>query len=313
VSDSPTLVIEAPAKINLFLSVVGRRPDGYHLLESLMVKLALSDQLTFRRRASSGIDLDVEPPMAGAIDDNLVYKAAARFFDRSLIKGGVTIGLRKRIPVAAGLGGGSSDAAATLLALNHLYDSPFSLDELMALGLELGADVPFFLYPHETAFVSGIGEHLRPGPPLSGLALLLVNPGWPLSTAWVFKNYKLKLTTRRRNSIFSALHERSFTIDQDPVNDLESVVLPRYPELRHIKDALCAAGAVQTLMSGSGPTVFGRFAGERDRDPAGEKLVRAGRGRWLVWATTNRDPAMVEIANGESWKRACGKRNNGLE
>jgi 4-diphosphocytidyl-2-C-methyl-D-erythritol kinase len=187
--------------------------------------------------------------------------------------------------VAAGLGGGSSDAAATLCGLNDLFGRPLLPEELSVLGLELGADVPFFIDRRPAAWAGGIGEVLKPAPDLENLYVLLVNPGWSLSTAWVYKKFNFELTKKRQKHIFCGLLERSFTIEECMENDLETVVLPRFPELRQIKDMLIAAGARGALMSGSGPTMFGIFSDEDKLEAAAKGFNQAGRGRWLVLAT----------------------------
>ena len=278
------ITLSAPAKVNLHLSVVGRRADGYHLLETLMVKLELSDRLTLSRRAE-GVTLEVPGGGAPENPDNLAYRAAESFFHCTGIEGGVGIRLEKRIPAAAGLGGGSSDAAAVLTGLNRLYDGPLSTPDLLGLGLNLGADVPFFIRTETALWAEGIGERFHAVSWPGRLQVLLVNPGWPLSTAWVFKNYKLELTTRRRNHIFSGLYESSFTIGRELSNDLESVVLPNFPEVMDLKNELKAAGARGVLMSGSGPTVYGLFDDLTALQSACDKLMESGGDKRLVLPT----------------------------
>jgi 4-diphosphocytidyl-2-C-methyl-D-erythritol kinase len=278
------LALRAPAKINLHLSVTGRRSDGYHLLDTLLAKLDLADQLLILP-GGNGLRLTLENSDLPEDEGNLAYRAARAFLEASGVGGGFSLRLTKHIPVAAGLGGGSSDAAAVLSGLNQLYGRPLSGEALSTLGLSLGADVPFFLYPHQAAWASGVGEVLRPARLPARLRLLLVNPGWPLSTEWVFKNYKLKLTTSRQNHIFSGLYESSFTKDGPWHNDLEQVVLPVYPEVATIKESLISFGAEAAMMTGSGPTVFGIFSDDRILERARQYLDKAGQGRWLVIPT----------------------------
>lgn len=267
--------------MNLSLRVVGRRDDGYHLLESLMVKLNLADRLTIKKSESG---LKMSAPGANLPEDegNLVYRAAEAFFKLSGVNGGADIVLEKKIPVAAGLGGGSSDAAATLAGLNRLYGGPLPAEKLLEAGLRLGADVPFFLYEENSAFAEGIGEVLSPGPVLNDQKYLLLNPGWPLSTAEVFKKVRIELTTMRRKIKLSALNESSFTIDRDLYNDLEKVVIPQYEEVGIMKERLIACGAEAALMTGSGPTVFGIFSDSATRDEAERRLNLNKRDGWLV-------------------------------
>jgi 4-diphosphocytidyl-2-C-methyl-D-erythritol kinase len=273
--------LKAPAKINLILRVVGRRPDGYHLLETLMAKLDLADDLILES-GPEGFELTVDGADLPVDQGNLCTRAAMAFFQASGRPAKVRARLVKRIPVAAGLGGGSSDAAAMLLSLNRMYGRPLDETRLHALGLQLGADVPFFLYPRATAWAEGIGERLGPGPNLGNELILLVNPGWPLSTAWVFRNHKLELTSGGRKTIVTGLNERSFTMLGALHNDLERTVLAHYPSLAGIRAALLDEGARGALMSGSGPTLFGVFSDPDVRHRAAEKLRALGGGRWRV-------------------------------
>ncbi|MEW5723999.1 MAG: 4-(cytidine 5'-diphospho)-2-C-methyl-D-erythritol kinase [Thermodesulfobacteriota bacterium] len=278
------LTTRAPAKVNLHLTVTGRRPDGYHLIETLMVKLDLSDRVEIVLR-DGGLRLRLRRADLPADEGNLAFRAAQAFFRAAGRPAGAWITLEKNIPVAAGLGGGSSDAAAVLLGLEELHGRPLGLERLRSLGLTLGADVPFFLHPAAAAWATGIGEELRPGPNLLKTWLLLVNPGWPLSTAEVYKNLKLKLTRDKRNHIVSGLNASSFTIAQVLHNDLETVVLPKYPEVEFIKQRLLEAGAEGALMSGSGPTVFGMFSTRPQMNRARRQMEGLGKGRWNLLPT----------------------------
>ena len=269
------LILKAPAKINLFLRVTGRRPDGYHLLATWMQKVGLYDVIELTLCAD-GIHLQCSSDDVPNSRENLVYRAAELFFreTRGRSRGpaaGVVIGLTKNIPVAAGLGGGSSDAAATLRGVNELFGWPCSAEELADLGLRLGADVPFFLADAPAALATGIGEILRPVEPLQGYRVLLVNPGFPVSTRWVYQTFAL---TKREDASNLANSQvgvgGSFewpvpTILPSSVlvNDLEAVTVTSYPEIGLLKKELLQNGAVQALMSGSGPTVFGLFADDR--------------------------------------------------
>ena len=279
-----SLELRAPAKLNLHLRVVGRRADGYHFLEMLLVKLDLCDRLMMSL-TGSGIGLEVRGADLPAGEDNLVVRAARAFFQRTGVRPGVDLVLEKRIPVAAGLGGGSSDAAATLLGLNQCHGGLLGPEDLLSLGLSLGADVPFFLQSHDAARASGIGEIFRAGPEMGPLFFLLVNPGWPLSTAEVFREFNLELTFQDRDHIFTGLNERSFTIARALHNDLETVVLPRYPEVKRIKDQLINAGAEGALMTGSGATVFGVFSSPRSMERAHALLEDEKEKAWIVIPT----------------------------
>lgn len=263
------IAVEAPAKVNLQLAVVGKRPDGYHELESFMLKLALADRLTLTRQPS-GITLSCPDSPLPLGPDNLVHRAATAFFRHTGINEGVAITLAKRIPIAAGLGGGSSDAAATLRGLDRLFAAGLTHAALMALALPLGADVPFFVLDAPAAWARGIGEQLTPAPVPTVGWILLVNPGFPVSTKWVYENFALTMGGNpfilgrglaSANSAESRDNSRLLPL----VNDLEAVTIGRYPEVAALKAALIAGGADDALMSGSGPTVFGLFA---DREAA---------------------------------------------
>ena len=271
------LSVKAPAKINLFLRVTGRRADGYHTLQTRMQKVGLFDLLEVQR-GGEGVRLHCVGADLPENADNLVHRAASLFLEtvaqrRGRTLGGVKISLTKNIPIAAGLGGGSSDAAAALKALNSLFETGLTAGELAAMGLELGADVPFFLADTPAALAVGIGEILTPVAPLSGCFVLLVNPGFSVSTRWVYQTFAL--TKEEKTTIFKNFRESadpavrlglSVTVKGLPAaleNDLETVTITRYPEIGRIKEELLAHGAVAALMSGSGPTVFALFSDQQ--------------------------------------------------
>jgi 4-diphosphocytidyl-2-C-methyl-D-erythritol kinase len=275
--------IDAPAKINLHLSVTGKRPDGYHLLDTLMVKVDLADRLEIRL-TDGPWRIRVEPAGAPADESNLVIRAAKAFRERTGVPFGLEVDLFKHIPVAAGLGGGSSDAAAALIGFNRLCGRLLDPDQLAGLALTVGADVPFFIRPEPVLRAGGVGHQFRPAGLSAPGWFVLVNPGWPLSTAWVFGRYKIELTKRRQNHIFSGLHERDFTIESLLHNDLEKVVLPAFPEIERIKQALTQAGAAGAVMTGSGPTVVGVYDGGDRAAEAAARLNADHGDRWWIRA-----------------------------
>lgn len=256
------LSLRAPAKINLFLKVLGRRADGYHELATWMQKLELADDITLAA-CPSGISLHCRGADVGAAENNLAYRAALLFFKETGLQGGAAITLVKNIPVAAGLGGGSSDAAAVLTGLNRLYAAGLDERKMMELGLLLGADVPFFVADCRAAIATGVGEKLRQKESLPGCLFVLVNPGFPVSTKWVFENFdsaqpaNFALTIEDNAYILRRAFDGS--LPAKLFNDLERVTAARYPEVAMLKKELAAAGASEALMSGSGPTVFGIF------------------------------------------------------
>lgn len=254
--------ILSPAKVNLFLQVTGRRADGYHNLFSLMCPVGLYDSVTLDMSAGD-IRLICSDPDVPLDESNLAYRAADRFMNQfagrhDARRRGVKITIEKQIPVAAGLGGGSSNAAAVFLGLNRHFGRPFSMQELMDLGLEVGADVPFFIFG-KPAIATGIGERLEPYRNLTPYYAVLIYPGIKVSTAEVYKNLDLGLTKCKKKLTKTLLEHRAFDAALHLCNDLELVVLSRFPEIIDAKRALLEQGAFGALMSGSGSTVFGLF------------------------------------------------------
>ncbi len=250
----------SPAKINLFLHVTGKRADGYHELISLMCPVSLYDTLTL---SFSGTGLRVFCSHPGVPDDetNLVYRAADLFFRESGIRHPLSISIDKHIPVGAGLGGGSSNAAAVLTALNRRHGEPFTTDRLMEMGLTLGADVPFFVY-RRPALATGIGENLACCGRIIPYSVLLIGFDFSVSTARIYKNLNLGLTKCRKIHKSLLLKAQTWDAVDCLCNDLETVTSAWRPEIETAKQALMDQGAAGALMSGSGPTVFGLFPDE---------------------------------------------------
>jgi len=269
---------DSPAKLNLYLRVLRKRPDGYHDILSLMQRISLSDEMTFSHRGG-GIVLKCPGTALPEDEGNIIHRAASAFLNRIAASTAVEITLLKRIPVAAGLGGGSSNAATTLVTLNEMFENPLSRPELMTMGAGLGADVPFFIH-EETAWASGIGDRLSAAPPLPPFWYVLVNPGFEVSTKWVYQGLNLGLTNEAINYSIPRFYTQEELI-RGLLNDLENVTIGRYPVLNRIKNLLLESGAGGALMSGSGPTVFGVFTDERSARSAEALLTRAG--RWSVF------------------------------
>lgn len=271
------LVIEAPAKINLFLHVTGRRDDGYHLLDSLVVFARFGDSLSFD--AAGTLSLEVDGPTAALLpaDDNIVLKAARALAAAAGVAPQARIRLTKRLPVAAGIGGGSADAAAALRGLARLWG--VSLPGLDTLALALGADVPVCLRGCPTA-MSGVGERLEDAPRLPAAWLVLANPGVPLSTPAVFKARRgafsaadpLRQAPATAAALAEALARRH--------NDLTAAAVSLAPVVGEVLAALAATpGCLLSRMSGSGATCFGLYAGEAEARAAA--LALAGSGWWV--------------------------------
>lgn len=279
-----TITVKAPAKVNLILRIVGRRPDGYHDLEMVMVPLSLADEIVLTK-IPSGIEFSMEglSDFGMAPEKNLVFKAAKLLAEQVHIDDGVRILLKKRVPLAAGLGGGSSDAAATLKGLNLLWNLGWSNAKLASLGVRLGADVPFFCF-EGPAFVEGIGDRVLPYKDFPELSMILVNPSFAVSTPWAYKQWDLQLTKGGPNVRVRPIFKGFSDVTQSLHNDLETVTVPAHPEIAEIKTRLIELGASGALMSGSGPTVFGVFKDVSVRDKALAGLTREN---WRVFAVEN--------------------------
>jgi len=264
ITHSSSLSLRAPAKINWFLTILGKRKDGYHDIMSFMQCIGLYDELLFSYADTIEIVSDLDIPR----EDNLVYKAALLLRNYASYGKGVRIVLHKQIPSDAGLGGGSSNAAYTLLGLNILWALHLQKRELNSIGLEIGSDVPFFLNG-PSAVVKGKGEQVTPLEITSPLIFLLVKPPVSVSTAWAYTSYDTYRTDGLTKKLVDiklfceALLKRDFaSLCTMLNNDLEGIVIEKYPVVREIKEGLLQRGAVFSAMSGSGPTVFGVFESE---------------------------------------------------
>ena len=278
-----TIKLNAPAKINLFLEVTSRRADGYHNIESVMQTVDLFDTLTFTRRIRDArkVILECEDKRVPLDEKNLVYRAAKLFFEYTgTDESDVTVHLEKRIPMAAGLGGGSSDAATTLLALNKLYDTVLSTDELCAIGARIGADVPFCVR-QGIAVTRGIGEILLPCAPLPDCFIVIACAGEGVSTPWAYARldemYDYDARDVSSDGFVSTLGSGDIAlVAAEMTNIFESVVISEREMARCIRDTLASSGALKAMMSGSGPSVFGVFADEATACLAVEALGKQG-------------------------------------
>ncbi len=255
------LTVYAPAKINLALKILRRRADGYHDIQTILQKVSLYDTLSIKLTAHQGITVTADDPSIPTDSRNLAYRAADLLLKQQKITPGITIHIKKLIPAGAGLGGGSSNAAATLSGLNKLLRCKLTESDLHRLGVAIGADVPFFLYDKPSALAEGIGEQLSPVKIQIPLWLVIVFPGFSISTKWVYENYRV-LTNVRKNIIIFSSFKQLKTVLHILSNDLENVVTQQYPEIEKIKRTLIQAGACGSLMSGSGSSVFGIFPDE---------------------------------------------------
>lgn len=280
-----TLTLLSPAKVNLMLDVLGKREDGYHEIESIMTRISIFDEVLLHVEEGEGLEVTCTGP-APSGEGNIAYKAALEILNRYPGRARVKVEIKKNIPVAAGLGGGSSNAATVLLGLNNMLGTGLSRDELMKIGAKLGADVPFFVF-EKPAIARGIGEILE-GIGLPKLWLVLMNPNIPLSTADVYRGLNLKIGLTKEHFDISIIN---FNIGVEGVarilhNDLEDVALRMHPEIGFLKEELLSAGALRALMSGSGATVFGLFADKRKAEDAFDHLSSKHRD-WRIFIAEN--------------------------
>lgn len=261
-----TITMKAPAKINLTLDVTGRRENGYHDLRMLMQSIDLCDEMTLTKTDTPGIQFTMNKTLPDGCppDKNLVYRAADLMFRKYSLSGGIQIHLDKQIPAAAGLAGGSTDCAATLLAINSLYDLGIDTDGLCEIGVTLGADVPFCIC-RGTMLSEGIGEILTPLPELPPLWALLIKPNISVSTAYVYSHLDLEHLSYHPDTdrlIECIKRKDAATVARGLSNVLETVTIPKHPEIAEIKAFLQENAALGCLMSGSGPTTYGLYQDE---------------------------------------------------
>jgi len=267
-----TITLLTPAKINFCLSVLGKRADGYHEVEMVMQMVALYDEVTVSL-GNKGIEVGCDAASVPSGEGNAAWKAARELLRSAGSSAGLTISIKKSIPVAAGLGGGSSNAAAVLVAANRLLGTGFGPDALAEIGARVGMDVPFFFFG-PTAMARGRGEMVTPLPPAPRCWVLLVNPGFETATAWAYKNLNLRLTKKGVCTKIARLTVRN--IAEGLHNDLEAVTAAAHPVINRIEEELLAQEALGAGMSGSGPTVFGIFETESACRAAAANLSKEG-------------------------------------
>jgi len=273
----------APAKVNLYLEIVGKRKDGYHLVETVLQTVNLYDEIEIVP-SLQGVKLTCDSPIKKS--DNLVYHAVQSLQKYNKKNKGVCILLKKNIPLGSGLGGGASDAACVLKVLNRLWELNLPEDKIFDIAKSLGADVPFFLHGGY-AYAHGIGEKISPYPLLSDYWLILVNPGFSLSSKEIYTRFN-NLKSERKANLAGITNRKTFwknvstakDIAKNLYNRLEDVVLPEYPEIAKIKKLLVSLGALGSLMSGSGSTVFAIVESEKKGK---EILTTLKKYRWQTW------------------------------
>ena len=268
------LNLKALAKINLGLDVLRRREDGYHEVKMVMQTIHLYDKIRLKKIPDREIQVETNLSYLPGNENNLVYKAAKILMDEFPFTEGISIQLNKYIPVAAGMAGGSTDAAAVLYGINRMFHLGLSLQELMERGVKIGADVPYCLM-RGTALAEGIGEKLTALPPAPKCSVLIAKPPVNVSTKFVYENLKLDENTIHPNidALVTALEEQDIRKLADNMgNVLESVTCVNYPEIQVLKEIMMKYGAMNAMMSGSGPTVFGLFEKEETAQAAAEEI-----------------------------------------
>lgn len=268
------LELQAYGKINLGLDVLRKREDGYHEVKMIMQTVKLHDTLYFESVEEDVIILSTNADGLPVNEDNLIYRACQMLKTEYKITDGIRIFLDKQLPVAAGMAGGSADAAAALIGMNRIFDIGLSKDKLMEYGVKLGADVPYCIM-QGTALSEGIGEKLTPVSPMPECVLLLAKPPIDVSTKMVYENLHANELSRHPDidGIIEALsHQDLQGITDRMENVLETVTVTRYPVISEIKNCMTEMGAMQSLMSGSGPTVFGIFTEKETAEKAAEEI-----------------------------------------
>ncbi len=269
-----TIRLKAMAKINLGLDVVGKRPDGYHEVRMIMQSINLYDSISITKTKTNSIKISTNLPYLPTNENNLVYKAADLLLTEFHLPKGLFISLRKHIPVAAGMAGGSSDAAATLVGINKLYNLGLSKKDLMKRGVTLGADIPFCIM-RGTALSEGIGEILTPIHGMPDCPILIAKPDISVSTKYIYENLRLDNSTHHPDidGLIQSIQTQDLSgVAQKIGNVLERVTVSKYPVVEEIKNSMKEKGALNSLMSGSGPTVYGIFSNKETACKAMEHL-----------------------------------------
>ncbi len=266
--------LKALAKINLGLDVLRRREDGYHEVRMVMQTLKMYDKITMKKTQEPGIEIKSNLFYVPENENNLAYRAAKLLMDEFHLEEGVFIDLQKFIPVAAGMAGGSADAAAVLYGMNRMFQLKLSKQQLMKRGVQIGADVPYCIM-RGTVLAEGIGERLTPLSPMPACSVVVAKPPISVSTKFVYENLELDKIDRHPqiDIVLEGLREGNLhKVAANMGNVLETVTIPNYPVIAEIRDQMLEMGALNAMMSGSGPTVFGLFEDEKSAQKAYEKL-----------------------------------------
>jgi len=296
-----SIELKAPAKVNLFLKVLGKRSDSYHNIFTIFERIDLSDTIKITRTSGCGVKLITDKFITKRPEDNIAYKAAGTILKRSGIEGGVKIAIKKRIPIAAGLGGGSSDAAAVLLGINKLFNLNIAKKELIRMGSRLGADVPFFILNRPFAVGEGVGEKLKEIKSKTRLWHLLIYPGFKVETKGVYKAFDtLPRHLTKRYGDVKIQHQFGRTCPDDHLigrgilhNDLEAASIIKRPILGRIKKSLTVILGDEAIVSGSGPSLFCLYETRKEAMAARNKLYRyvpqGKRRHWQIFVTKTKN------------------------
>ena len=297
-TDARSVRVAAPAKVNFFLKILAKEQSGYHQIETLYCAVDFCDEIELQR-TERGVSVEVVGPAVGPDEENLAYRAAKALLDARGAPTGVHVRLTKNIPVGAGLGGGSSDAGATLRALNVLLGEPFSADELLQIAGQLGADVPFFTCGAGAALGWGRGERLLPIPGARVWPVLLALPSLHVSTAKAYEYLSVPEFVTPTSLALDTLGQPE-TMAALAVNDFEASVFERHPELGKLREALHEAGALTARLSGSGAALFGLFDDRKGADRARASLSASWADvRFVVTETLTSQPEPIPaLANG---------------
>lgn len=283
--------LRAMAKINLGLDIIGKREDGYHEVRMIMQTIRMYDVLEIRKKSSPGISLSTNLPYIPCDERNLVYKAAKILMDEFHVEEGLSMKLTKSVPVAAGMAGGSSDAAAAFVGVNRLFHLGLSQEELMKRAVQVGADVPYCVM-RGTALAEGIGEKLTRLPDLPDCYILIGKPGINVSTRTAYENLDLNEIRRRPDidgMICDIKNKDLYSMTGKMENVFEPGIMAKYPVIREIRDLMEKQGALKAMMSGSGPTVFGIFDDAGKMQNAARALKKSGLAK-TVFATRTYKP-----------------------
>lgn len=280
-----SLTLQAPAKVNLRLEVLDRRSDGYHNLINIMERVNILDEIDIKI-VEKGLSVECDHEAVPPDEENIAFKALKEILAYSSRNVGVEVKIKKNIPVASGMGGGSSNAAAVIKGINQMLKLKLSKEKLLQIGTKVGADVPFFLF-EAPAVAEGIGEQLKRIKSMPKLLFLIVNPGIRVSTAAVYNKFNGRVVKNREVTEIPNIYRTKRDVAKILSNDLERITIKEFPVIGEIKEAILAQGAIASMMTGSGPTVFGLFSDKNKLSKAYENIKKKAKEDWQVFMAEN--------------------------